>query len=454
LNRKGCSKNPPDGLPKNFSLPSPADKNICGFGFEDGFKSGLTALQRLSLSNGNSVEGLENSDVIMAAKEKFACKGNSGCPELEANCGLRKDALKYILFVSDEESRQFKENDDGNSVAKNKGTQEETNIKNLIGTFNYTLDGDNFSYAGFYVSNDEEAYDELGELEYRKTTRSLIGCRTGYQLDGSGKMLSGKWDFTGNGDFSKKCHVAGNDGNALKTSLLSESGLREDTPLEEIQSNYPEYYAMLNYYMEQYRKFAGDGGITAFALVGDSGRAISEDDPRDGSCRKLAACEGKCQILDSDGNLQPAEGVKYACDKCVDENGDEKWNTNDTGTMIGADHGLSYIHFAKFLDKDRGGKSASICTEKFENTINAIFEDVQSRVSAKINLEGYPISSTIRVFMTGKNQAAVEFTRGAQKNGWSYDPVENAIILTGMDSSVDTNGYVAFSFVMWQKNGV
>ena len=175
------------------------------------------------------------------------------------------------------------------------------------------------------------------------------------------------------------------------------------------------YYNMLMYYIQQYNKFAGSGGIAAFALVGDVGKE------KNGACTELGA---------------------------------------DAGATEGANYGLSYIHLARYLGalddegtfKGKSGGFGSICNTNYETTVNAIFEDVQGRVASH-PLRGYPISSTIRVAIA-HNGSVTELVRKKKKNGWNYDASQNAIVFTGMNEfGADLSEYeVAISYVIWKKN--
>ena len=202
---------------------------------------------------------------------------------------------------------------------------------------------------------------------------------------------------------------------------------------------------MLSYYMQQYRKYAGTQSIVAFSLVGDAGLSNG------GFCRVLAICpDGKCEEKHEDGS----------CLKCGPE--DKDWNYNDGSAKTGANHGLSYIHLARFLStvyndengvqKDDGkeGGYGSICNSNYDISVNSIFEDVVGRVAAH-PLKGYPVASTIRVaaIINGK---AVELKRGDSRQGWRYDASQNAIIfMFGNGAKKPTaKDAIAISYVVWK----
>ncbi|MCL2326794.1 MAG: DUF4215 domain-containing protein, partial [Proteobacteria bacterium] len=108
-------------------------KNICGWGREDGFRSGVVALQRLTdvfdtklaycantTATVNQIRGLCDpetgsnpsdprcSDMTLQGYGCFYNHMSPACAGM-SRCFLRDQALKYIIWVSDEESRQFKE---------------------------------------------------------------------------------------------------------------------------------------------------------------------------------------------------------------------------------------------------------------------------------------------------------------------------------------------------------
>ena len=240
--------------------------NLCGLGREDGLKSGAMVLERLSLNVAEPYENFLDSDelsdeerAIRKAKRqksnsifKRGTSANNTCKtaddlndpknkqcmtRIEAS-SLRDDALHYIIWVSDEESRQFKEPVDGDKL----------------------------------IVNDA----------------SLIGCLTGYKLSGGDVEDGDTFDFA-NPDLQKLVY-------SMRTGAISltadtdevcnptlkdvykqkEDGtytLTEDMTLDQIRAVSPEFYNMLMYYIQQYHKYAGSVGVAGFALVGDAGKA-------------------------------------------------------------------------------------------------------------------------------------------------------------------------------------
>ena len=339
-------------------LPPITNSNICGYGIEDGFKSGAEVLNRLASADGD----------VYDHKKSFACGAADSCVNLE-RCMLRDDALKYFIFVSDEETRQFKED-----VGVTEGTSHK-----------------------FYKDSRDN---------------SLKICKTGYKLtitdEGDGNILNIAYNImTGapTGDGVTDATAADLCNPAIKSADLVAAGtLKEEMSIEDIKKANADYYNVLIYYMQQYKKFAGKGGVAAFALVGDDGT----------SCKPLG---------------------------------------NNPGDTVGANFGIGYIHFARFLSAlDDGGEfsgknggSGSICNTSYQMTIDSIFEDVRGRIASH-PLRGYPISSTIRVAVYHDNDVIV-LKRGEKKNGWDYDSSQNAIVFTGVNFT-DTDE-IAISYVVW-----
>ena len=379
----------------------PENLNICGKGYEDGFKSGAITLERLSLNVDDpkpNAFSQEWWDQFVQIKKHTAyqhyfddtlCKDNeleTRCQELLSACQMRPNALKYIIFVSDEDSRQFKE-----------------------------------------------------DAIISPHTTHLNGCLTGYKLEVTDtediySMITGTY---ANG---MACNPSLKDYKKRLSAVLKDGETLESMSLDSIRKGYPEYYHMLAYYMEQYRKYAGSQSVAAFALVGDAGLANA------GACKPLATC-----TMD--------DCVRYSGDTCIQcgEN-DDKWNTNDTTATDGAEHGLSYIHLARFLstvyrdengimqtDGKEGGY-ASICSSNYAISVNSIFEDLTSRTSP-IPLKGYPIPSTLRVAII-QDGKAVELNRDNAQNGWRYDALQNAVIVTGAQNIKD-GANIALSYNIW-----
>lgn len=379
--------------------------NICGKGYEDGFKSGALALERLSLD----IDKPKPDDIsdewwnnFVLTKKHLAyqhyfddslCINNEQaelCQNMRNACQMRPDALKYIIFVSDEDSRQFKE-----------------------------------------------------DAIVSKYKTHLNGCLTGYKLEVSD--ISDVYSMmTGIYSADKHCNPSLSDYKERLSEWLnrqedSHSMTLENMSLEDIKAAYPEYYHMLSYYLEQYRKYAGTGNIIAHALVGDAGLH------QGGRCSPLASCapedctdynpQGKCVICGID---------------------DDKWNYHDATATDGADFGLSYIHLARFLSTTYRDQNGVIQTDGIEGSFSSICKtdyliDLSEITSIGLGgrlkpvvLKGYPIPNTIRVSIM-QNGTAVELERN---NGWRYHAQENKIIFTGHEEFLD-GADIAVSYNIW-----
>ncbi len=382
--------------------------NICGFNYEDGIKSGLVGLQRLSFDpDGDLPDWIETKEQFTLMKNIKESIINKLGKDDDVKFDDANKALKYIIWVSDEESRQFKEN-----------------------------------------------------CEYSTSDLSKAVCKTGYKLE-NGKMRTGSLK-SDDGEASSVCNpsiasmlVPSVETNFADAQADSSKVLFQDMSLNEIRAFYPDYYNMLRYYLNEYHKFAGEGGITGFALVGDSGNQHG------GACKHLQVCDGLCfadaQAL-AENNATKSTG-QVGCFECLPETeGGPSWR-DDSAAFEGANYGLSYIHLARFLGtkiSEEGGKIvtegkeggfASICNTSFDVSVDAIFEDVAGRVAFKQPLEGYPISSTIRVGAK-KDGMAFELERGADINGWTYDASQNAVIFTTLQ--VDKDSDIVISYDLWQ----
>lgn len=420
-------------------------KNICGYGIEDGLKSLETVLDRLSnppLSMIRSMLEYSKWESASASSAAGACKvsqedaphcyddiandGKSCYDELKryyernaesnknvvtclnrlTSITLRDEALKYIIWISDENSRQFKESME---VVKDNGQpRKEDGIQ-----------------------------------------RPFFVCRTGYELYDNGSV-----DITNpNGVFNMihgACQINQHDNANCTTTLANKCeceasacnatmpvnyrhedtdgklDINETSMLSDIATiesgKYKPQHDMLMYYMTSYLKYAGKGGIAGFAIVGD-------DAGSDGSCKELIE-----------------------------------------GTTDGADYGYDYILTARYLStfqkysdtnmyiNEQGnynmsgqeGGFASICNSNYSEIVNNIMTDAIGRVASH-NLKGFPISSTIRVALVnpGDDEATL-LERGASVNGWQYNALQNSITLSGVTASSDA--YLAISYVLWKVN--
>lgn len=366
------------------------NKNICGKGFEDGFKSLQVVLERLNIDASAPYDELEpeakkkanfvfnNTQDVLEKQCKDGITGESAnpcgqgvncCEAYYSSCAPRKDALTYVIWVSDEESRQFKEPVSGDAEA--------------------------------LISNSKE---------------NLVGCLTGYKLEHGDGYVDGSTNLSelvynmATGAWKDGINTVADCNPSMRAKvldLIDKGELTMNSSLEDIHQKAPEYYDMLMYYIKSFRDLT-NGNIAAFALVGDEGIE------RGGKCKEL-------------GNTADAKE--------------------------GANYGLSYIHAARFLSaltadgKNDGkeGGSGSICNTDYQATVDEIFNDVSGRLSNHI-LKGYPISSTIVVAVHTAG-GAKELVRGQD---WSYDASQNAITFTGVNASAEDT--IAISYVLWKKN--
>ena len=383
--------------------------NICGFGFEDGLKSGAFTLSRANVnvneviapdyysdydkSNWANIKAIKEGVVSDINPERTDAQNEEINQEKREQVSLDTDVntLLYVIWLTDEESRQFKEEP---QVVK------PVDFKNTNSAFDHST----------------------GRL-----------CSTGYkQKDGTIK--------TGPGSDKLKTSDCNPSMKSKLNELIQNGTITEDSTMAEIEVAYPEYANMLKYYIQQYQNFAQDREIVGFAFVGDSGRENG------GFCKKLAICkDSDCTKKDTDGS----------CLEC------SNWDYNNPAATVGANYGLSYIHMARFLSSyypvhypdnwdnvtKEGGK-ASICATDYSTTMTSIAEDVVGRLGAH-PLKGYPISSTIRVYRV-KNNKVTELTRNAATDGWSYDASQNAITFKEIQNMAIADE-IAITYVIWRS---
>lgn len=391
-----------------------SSKNLCGLGYEDGLKSGLVVLDRLSLDASGNYEDYaddkgttEEEKAILREKRRKAnsvfgrtnassdtcLNGSASADEkckvlMDAN-ELRPDALRYIIWVSDEESRQVKEPVDGDVVSTNDSM----------------LYGCKTGYKLTSVADGESTVDygnpDLSKLTYNIYTGAYASCDDSCFKSASSPAPTEVYRSEADCNPSMRESIA---------QLVADHKLSEETSLEDLHTIAPQLYDVLMYHIQAYQKYAGERGIAGFALVGDVG--LKEG----GFCQELG---------------------------------------NDSSSVVGANYGLSYILMAKYLSKltsdgkndGKGGGYASICSTNYSDTVNAIFEDVLGRLSQHV-LQGYPIASTIRVAIVKKgSETATELVRGKD---WSYDASQNTI--TFSYSGGEATDRIAISYVIWAKS--
>lgn len=403
-------------------------KNVCGYGIEDGLKSLETVLERLTkpsmtqLKHALQFAGWETatgSSYAAACRvektvapdcfDASADASNDGtacynqllaqytsdttkykkCLGNLMSVRLRDEALKYVIWISDENSRQFKEQ---------KGI---------------TLD----------------------PQKHVTWQHALVNCNTGYKLEtmpditdptGFLSMVHGKCG-SAPGCTSNTCTCVHECNPTMPTNERDSSGayeINETTNLSDLKTGkYKPQHDMLMYYMTSYLKYAGTGGIAGFAIVGD-------DKETGGSCEVLIGGD--------------VEGADYGYDYILTARYLSTFQKQpDSDMYIDAEGNYN-------MTGPEGG-FASICNKNYAEIVNSIMTDAIGRVASH-NLKGYPISSTIRVALKNPgDDAAKLLTRGASKNGWQYDASQNAITLSGVEGA-ESKSYLAISYVLWKFN--
>ncbi len=365
-------------------------KNICGFGYQDGLKSGAFALSRINVDldaakapDYYSEEDKANWDII----KKIKAGVTEGDAQKLAQVSLSPDenSRLYVIWFTDEESRQFKEKP---AIVKPVNS---THINPV----------------------------------FEKSTGSV--CTTGYKLE-NGKMRTG----AGGSDLTEAdCNPSMKD----KLDQLVKAGmLSDDSSMEEIEAVYPEYADMLKYYIKQYQSFAQNREIVGFAFVGDVGRENG------GFCKPLAYCSDEnCIQKDTDGSCLECKNWEYNSIKATE------------GAEYGMSyiHMARFLSSYYPDDPDRatkeGGK-ASICATDYNATVTAIAEDLVGKLEPH-KLWGYPIASSIRVYRV-RNGKTVELQRNADNDGWAYDASQNAITFKNVQSMGSTDS-IAITYAIW-----
>ena len=379
----------------NCTLNGKAGRNICGFGVQDGLRSGAFTLSRIAVNLDDdaapdyySNEDKTSWDIIKKIKAGVT-EGDAKKLE-QVTLNDSENSLLYIVWVTDDESRQFKEE---------AGIVKPVDSKNINPVFD-------------------------------KSTGAI--CKTGYKLE-NGIMRTG----VGGADLAvNSCNPSMK---AKLDQLVADGIISEDSSMEELEAAYPEYADMLKYYIKQYQNFAQGRKIMGFALVGDAGRQ------KGGWCKPLAVCsEADCTKKDTDGS----------CAEC--KNWDYNNPSATVGANYGLSyiHMARFLssYYPENPDKAmREGSKGSICATDYNCTVTAMAEDAFSvaggRVAA-LALKGYPISSTIRVYRVSNGKVA-ELTRNETTDGWSYDAAQNAISFRNVNDISD-NDSIAVTYVLWK----
>jgi len=106
--------------------------------------------------------------------------------------------------------------------------------------------------------------------------------------------------------------------------------------------------------------------------------------------------------------------------------------------VAGAEPGRSYRRVASQL----GGASGSICNADLSSAVEAMFGGALG-VSSQLELDGYPITPSIRVAVDG------EVLPRSHTDGWEYNAHSNAIVFLGPRFPGHLSE-VAVSYVMWR----
>ena len=366
-------------------------KNICGFGFEDGLRSGVYTLSRVNVNLEDetapdyySAEDKANWDIIK--KIKAGVTDGDAKKLAQVSLGTEENSLLYVIWVSDEESRQFKEKPEIAKISDSRTTN--------------------------------PVFD--------KSTGAI--CKTGYKLEGNTMR-------TGAGGADLAASACNPSMKETLDELIAAGQISEDSSMEELEAVYPEYADMLKYYIKQYHNFAQNREIVGFAFVGDTGRNNG------GFCKELAVCK------DSDCTKKDTDGSCLECTNWDYNNAAATVGANYGLSYIHMARFLSSYYPGNPEKVTKEGGKASICATDYNATVTTIAKDVVGRLGSH-PLKGYPISSTIRVYRV-QNNKAIEMTRNAASNGWAYDASQNAITFKNVQNIAITD-YIAITYVIWK----
>ncbi len=405
-------------------------KNICGYGMEDGFASARVVLENLAHPSMKSIRSAVSMDkwpTATGTSKESTCKidddniatlcavdgdpdacydalmahytvtkGTETCKRSLDGIKLRDNALKYIIWVSDENSRQFKE--------------------------------------------DQETVHDPGNKSANKTAGPVNVCKTGYALDmnnidpntNTGTMPHGVCVEGTLTTQAVACHdncnpkMASNDRLAEDEDGIAYLEINESTDLMSLPTaqggKHKAEYDLFMYYMMQYLQYAGTGGMAAFAIVGDD-----------------KATGGKCEELDE----TTGSGANYGWDYITAARYLSTFAQGSDGKWVDAD--------GNYTMTGKGGGFASICNTDYNNIVANIMNDAIGRVSSH-TLKGYPISSTIRVSVNAENKALIELHRGAAEDGFTYDSSQNSIVFSKISKNLEPSDYISIAYVIWSYN--
>ncbi len=442
----GCNRNDFQGS----AIPT-KNKNICGSGYEDGLKSVEYVLKKLAQPTifdlrkaiyfdgwegavANSKEGRcaiakdkvphcfdDNLDEASCYQEVLSYYKNIPdadkdkvviCLNNVENITLRDNALKYIIWITDENSRQFKELP---RATKNIGFAYTPSNKYYpalpICRSGYEITGPELTEVAtnpfkqafgrcFYDEEAEESIPDYTDPD-NNTQVTVSDCYTDDTLS-----------------TQKACQPYYTD----RSTDEGKKAITESTKLPELADKYKATYNIISYYLASYVQYAGTGGIAGFAIVGD-------DKSNGGACEELK------------GNS--AMGANYGYDYIL--------TARYLGALEKNGEGLYIDSKGNYNFSGKEGGYGSICNSDYEGTVTALLDDAIGRVAAH-NLIGYPISSTITVSIKNPtSDNATTLYRNESSNGWSYDASQNAIILSNVARATEKS-YLAIAYVIWKKN--
>ena len=328
-----------------------------------------------------------NWDIIK--KIKSGVTGNDDAKKEQVSLSSNENSLLYVVWFSDEESRQFKEEP---AVVK-------------------PVDSKNNNPA------------------FEHSTGKV--CRTGYRLN-QGVMR------TGPGGANLKSNECNPSMKSKLDELVQHGAIRADSSMEELEAVYPEYADMLKYYIKQYHNYAQNREIVGFAFVGDSGRNNG------GFCKTLATCkEADCTLKDTDGTCLECSNWNYNDPKAVE-------GANYGLSYIHMARFLSSYYPEAPSKATAEGGFASICATDYSTTMSSIAADAVGRLEGKvgsIHLKGYPIASSIRVYIVNDG-VPKELMKNSGVDGWYYDAAQNAVTLRNV-AGLSEKDSIAVSYAIW-----
>lgn len=281
------------------------NNNIAGLGYEDGIESALLMLKDLTLNNDRTYEQVVQNGEIKSFP-------------IPAIGKLRTGALNYIIWVSDEESRQFKE------------VPKIALVKN-----------DHICLNGYEITKDGSTYlKSTGECEEEATPQVCTG------VDAAGKVLKCGPQILF--ESAEKTMIEAIEAENVGTKLLfdetiSLEGIRTfaqkaaDKGGDALATKLNHYADVMEYYVQEFKPF----NVVSFALVGDKGKLKG----------------GMCDELPPD----PREVY---------------------GANYGLSYILLSRYISSLGGGGKEGGFASICSNDYSTTVSEIISDAVGRVAS------------------------------------------------------------------------